>query len=82
MIMSAVPTVIVHPNSALACFVIALIIMGVGTGGFKANVSPLVAEQYQVEHMAIKELPSGERVIVDPAQTTARMCVRNNSCLS
>ncbi|KAG8899287.1 hypothetical protein FRB99_006823 [Tulasnella sp. 403] len=73
MIVSSVPTVIVHPNSALACFVIALIIMGVGTGGFKANISPLVAEQYKVEHLSVKTLNSGERVIVDPAQTTARI---------
>ncbi|KAG9018264.1 hypothetical protein FRB90_011718 [Tulasnella sp. 427] len=73
MIISSVPTVIIHPKQALACFVIALIIMGVGTGGFKANVSPLVAEQYKVEHPRIKLLASGERVIVDPAQTTARI---------
>ena len=82
MIMSSIPTVIVHPHSALACFLIALIIMGVGTGGFKANISPLVAEQYKVEHLRVKELPSGERVVVDPAQTNARMLVpvyRRNS---
>lgn len=73
MIISAVPSVIVHPHSALACFIVALIIMGVGTGGFKANISPLVAEQYKLEKAIIKTLPSGERVIVDPAQTHARM---------
>ncbi|KAG8852952.1 hypothetical protein FRB96_008471 [Tulasnella sp. 330] len=73
MIISSIPTVIIHPNQALGCFIIALIIMGVGTGGFKANISPLVAEQYKVEHLAIRNLPSGERVIIDPAQTNARI---------
>ncbi|KAG8985355.1 hypothetical protein FRB94_010955 [Tulasnella sp. JGI-2019a] len=73
MICSAIPTVIVHSHQALACFIIALIIMGLGTGGFKANISPLIAEQYKVEHLAVKSLPSGERVIVDPAQTNARI---------
>lgn len=73
MIISSVPSVIVHSKSSLACFLVALIIMGLGTGGFKANISPLVAEQYKVEHLTIKTLPSGERVIVDPAQTNARI---------
>ncbi|KAF2200721.1 hypothetical protein GQ43DRAFT_441280 [Delitschia confertaspora ATCC 74209] len=47
--------------------------MGIGTGGFKPNISPLVAEQIPTERMYIKTLTSGERVIVDPAATTARV---------
>jgi len=47
--------------------------MGVGTGGFKPNISPLVAEQIPREKMHIKALKSGERVLVDPAVTTARI---------
>lgn len=43
-----------------------------GTGGFKANISPLIAEQYQ-EKMHIKILKSGERVIVDPIVTVSRI---------
>ncbi|KAF8314556.1 PTR2-domain-containing protein [Cantharellus anzutake] len=73
LIVSSVPGVIEHSSGALACFTLALIVMGLGTGGFKANISPLVAEQYQVSSMRIKTLSDGTRVIVDPAVTTARI---------
>lgn len=73
LIISAIPAVIVHPNSSLACFTIGLIIMGVGVGGFKSNVSPLIAEQYNQVSMEIKTLPNGERVIVDPTATVSRI---------
>jgi proton-dependent oligopeptide transporter, POT family len=71
--LSAIPGIIEHPHGALALFVIAIIIMGVGTGGFKANISPLVAEQYRKTHQFIGTLKSGERVIVDPMLTTGRI---------
>ncbi|EJT98111.1 MFS peptide transporter putative [Dacryopinax primogenitus] len=74
MTMSAIPSVIRNTNGSLACFVIALIIMGLGTGGFKANISPLVAEQHKgPETMMIVTTNKGERVILDPAVTTARI---------
>lgn len=41
-------------------------------GSFKACISPLVAEQYSVTALRVKTLKSGERVIVDPAYTTAQ----------
>lgn len=47
----------------------AFIIMGVGTGGIKANVAPLIAEQYTETKRKVKTLKSGERVILDPAIT-------------
>lgn len=43
LIISAVPTVVTHSHGSLACFVIALIVMGSGTGGFKSNVSAFCA---------------------------------------
>ena len=73
LIVSAVPGVIDHPHGALACFVIAVIVMGIGTGGFKANVSPLVAEQYKKSKLFIGHTSTGERVIVDPIMTTSRI---------
>ena len=73
LIISAVPGVIEHTHGATACFIIAVIIMGVGTGGFKSNISPLVAEQYRRTKLFIKTEKSGERVIVDPGVTTARI---------
>lgn len=73
LIISAIPQVIKHPQGAVGCFSVGLIIMGMGTGGFKANISPLIAEQYRVDKPFIKVLPSGERVIVDPTATVARI---------
>ncbi|KAJ5112909.1 hypothetical protein N7456_001443 [Penicillium angulare] len=73
LIISAVPKVMASPGGSIACFSIGLVIMGIGTGGFKSNISPLIAEQYREERPIIKVLPSGERVIVDPAATVARI---------
>lgn len=35
LIISAIPDIIVHPNGAIACFTIGLVIFGIGAGGFK-----------------------------------------------
>lgn len=35
LIVSAIPTVISKPGGSIACFSIGLVIMGIGTGGFK-----------------------------------------------
>lgn len=45
LIMSAIPPVIVNPKGSIACFTIGIVIMGMGVGGFKSNISPLIAEQ-------------------------------------
>lgn len=47
--------------------------MGIGTGGFKPNISPLIVEQLSSTKMVVKELKSGERVIVDPFVTQNRV---------
>lgn len=49
------------------------IIIGIGTGGIKSNVSPLIAEQYRGTKQTIRVEKSGERVIVDPAVTIQRI---------
>lgn len=51
-----------------------MIVIGLGTGGIKSNVSPLIAEQYENTVPYVKTLKSGERVIVDPATTIKRIC--------
>lgn len=71
LVFSSVPDVIEHSNGSFACFIIALIIMGLGTGGFKSNISPLVAEQYKITKLFIRYTKSGEKVIVDPALTSS-----------
>lgn len=73
LIVSAVPDVIENPKGSIGCFAVALIVMGVGTGAFKANISPLVAEQYTGSKMRIQTTESGERIIVDPSLTASRI---------
>lgn len=80
LIISAVPKVLENTQGALACFVIAMIIMGLGTGAFKSNVSPLVAEQYRKTRQFVRTDKKGERVLVDPALTSARIYMVSGCC--
>ncbi|KAI8085799.1 POT family-domain-containing protein [Gilbertella persicaria] len=56
-------------GAAFPGFIVSLIIIGLGTGGIKSNVSPLVAEQYRSKSAYVKTLPNGKRVIVTPQAT-------------
>jgi len=73
LIISSIPPVIAHPKGALAALSFAIIIMGLGTGGFKSNVSPLVAEQQRHLRPFISQSKSGERVVINPTLTTSRI---------
>jgi POT family proton-dependent oligopeptide transporter len=75
LIISAIPPVIVNPNAAIAMFSIGLVVMGIGTGGFKSNISPLIAEQYKDSKAYVRVNRRGGREIVDPAVTTARIYI-------
>ncbi|RMZ90449.1 hypothetical protein DV736_g2322, partial [Chaetothyriales sp. CBS 134916] len=70
---SAAPSVLKDADGAMAAYIIAIIIFGMGTGGFKPNISPLIAEQIVGEKLRVETRPDGKRVIVDPAQTSARI---------
>ena len=72
MIISAIPGVI-GSNASVGLFILSMIVTGAGTGGFKSNISPLVAEQYRQTKRFIRITKSGERVIVDPSLTTSRI---------
>ena len=72
LIVSAVPGVI-QSDGALGAMIIAIIVIGFGTGGFKPNVNPLIVEQLGEQYMHVKTLKSGERVIIDPAVTIERV---------
>ena len=80
LIICALPGVIEHNNASLGVFIIAIIIMGAGTGGFKSNISPLVAEQYRKTKLTVREEASGERVIVDPILTASRIYMVCGRC--
>jgi len=50
LIISAIPSVIARPGGSIACFTIGLVIMGVGTGGFKyAHLRPSLSGLLLIE---------------------------------
>ncbi|KAJ7764710.1 peptide transporter PTR2A [Mycena metata] len=73
LVVAALPGIIEHPDTSLSIFLLALIVMGLGTGLFKANISPLVAEQYKRTKLFVVTTTDGEQVIVDPALTVSRI---------
>ncbi|EGP86960.1 unnamed protein product [Zymoseptoria tritici ST99CH_1A5] len=73
LIVSSIPTVMDNPQGALGCFAVGLVIMGLGTGGFKSNIAPLLAEQIKDNRPKVITLKSGERVIRDPQVTYSRV---------
>ncbi|KAK7710048.1 hypothetical protein SLS57_008546 [Botryosphaeria dothidea] len=74
LIISALPPIITKPDTAMGVFAAGLVIMGCGTGGFKSNISPLIAEQLQdTKPKVIRDKKTGERVLSDPAITVARV---------
>ncbi|KAK1767508.1 POT family-domain-containing protein [Phialemonium atrogriseum] len=75
------PGVIVKPDASFAAFIIGLLTLCVGTGFFKANVSPLLAEQNDDTRMRVEER-NGERVIVDPAVTNTRIFLYFYFCIN
>jgi POT family proton-dependent oligopeptide transporter len=62
--------------------VTAMLVIGLGTGGIKSNVSPLIAEQVHDSRMRTKFLPSGEKVIIDPALTVQRVYMVFYQCIN
>ncbi|GAB7353162.1 hypothetical protein MBLNU459_g3695t1 [Dothideomycetes sp. NU459] len=72
-IISATPHVITHPDGAIACFAIGMVVLGVGTGCFKSNISPLIAEQYTETKLKVTTDKKGNRVIMDPTLTVSRI---------
>jgi len=59
-------------GAAFPGLVVAMGVIGLGTGGIKSNVSPLIAEQVRTTEAYIKTLRDGKRVIVDPEVTMQR----------
>ncbi|KAL0935679.1 peptide transporter Ptr2 (POT family protein) [Colletotrichum truncatum] len=69
---AAAPQVLEKGKTAFAPFFIGLFTLCTGTGLFKANISPMLAEQNQDARMHVI-VEKGERVIVDPAVTNTRI---------
>jgi POT family proton-dependent oligopeptide transporter len=81
LVAAASPNVIIKGDAGFAAFIIGLITLCVGTGFFKANVSPLLAEQNNDTRMRV-EVRKGERVIVDPAVTNTRIFLYFYMCIN
>jgi POT family proton-dependent oligopeptide transporter len=61
-------------GAGLGGFIVSIIVIGLGTGGIKSNVAPLIADQYKRRQMVIgHDDKTGEKVIIDPAITIQRI---------
>lgn len=69
---TSLPAAMEH-GAGKAGYIVAIIVIGLGTGGIKSNIAPLIADQYQRRRMAIKTEKNGERVVIDPAITYQRI---------
>lgn len=74
LIIAAIPSVIAGGH-AIVPTVISIIILAVGTGFIKPNLLPLLMDQYPYETDVVKNLPTGERIIVDRSLTLERMAL-------
>ncbi|KAJ5817115.1 hypothetical protein N7447_009348 [Penicillium robsamsonii] len=72
-IVGAIPSVLQQGKAhAAPPFVIGLLLLAVGAGIFKPNISPTVLDQHKSQTPYLKTLKSGETVIVDPETTNTR----------
>ncbi|KAL2864319.1 peptide MFS transporter [Aspergillus lucknowensis] len=72
LVCTSIPAALAN-GAGLGGFIAAVLIIGLGTGGIKSNVAPLIADQYKRKKMAVKTTKKGERVIIDPALTIQRI---------
>ncbi|OHW98012.1 POT family protein [Colletotrichum incanum] len=63
----------INNGAGFGGLIAAMITIGLGTGGIKANVTPMCAEQYRNSHPVVRTLKSGEEVLVDPELTVQRL---------
>ncbi|KAH6696926.1 POT family protein [Plectosphaerella plurivora] len=63
----------IHSGAAFGGLVASMVAIGLGTGGIKANVTPMCAEQYRHSAPTVRTLKSGEQVLVDPELTVQRL---------
>lgn len=78
---TALPTALSNEHR-LAAFVVAIVTIGLGTGGIKSNVAPMIGDQYQQRNLAVQVDPkTGERVIVDPGITYNRIYTIYYGCI-
>ena len=72
LVIPAIPKIIAKPNASLGIFIPSVYILSFASGFIKPCLGPLMCDQSRVTVPTLKVLPSGERVIVDPAKTVER----------
>lgn len=81
---TALPSALHQAGASAAGLGVSLVLIALGIGGVKASIYPFIADQYPHHEPFIRELPSGERVVVDRSLTIQYMynwyfwCVRKN----
>ncbi|EAU80290.1 peptide transporter PTR2B [Coprinopsis cinerea okayama7 len=68
LVIGATPPVIANNDAALAVLILSILIIAIGAGSIKSNVSPMIAEQYTGK-LRKKTLKSGETVLISPHVT-------------
>jgi dipeptide/tripeptide permease len=63
----------IENGAAAPGLLIAMVVIGIGTGGIKSNVGPLIAEQVRSTEPFVKSISSTKQVIVDPDLTLQRV---------
>ncbi|KAI5289480.1 hypothetical protein KEM55_008808, partial [Ascosphaera atra] len=81
LVCTSIPKSLSH-GAGLGGFIAAIIIIGIGTGGIKANVSPLIADQYGRRKMAIGRDKNNNRIIIDPSVTIQRIYMIFYCCIN
>ncbi|GIK04271.1 hypothetical protein Aspvir_008350 [Aspergillus viridinutans] len=81
LVCTSIPSALEH-GAGLGGFVVAILVIGLGTGGIKSNVAPLIADQYKRKKMAVSTTKKGERVIIDPALTIQRIYMIFYGCIN
>lgn len=78
---TSLPWSIEH-GAAFPGLLAAMVIIGLGTGGIKSNVSPLIAEQVRSTSAFVETRSGGKKVIVDPEITVQRIYMIYYMCIN
>jgi POT family proton-dependent oligopeptide transporter len=81
LVCTSIPSALEH-GAGMGGFIVAILVIGLGTGGIKSNVAPLIADQYKRKKMALTTTKKGERVIIDPALTIQRIYMIFYGCIN
>jgi POT family proton-dependent oligopeptide transporter len=82
LVTTSIPSAL-QQGAGLGGFIAAIIVIGIGTGGIKSNVAPLIADQYRRRQMVVStDEKTGEKIIIDPAITIQRIYMVFYFCTS